>query len=255
MKVVTFNIRMDNPEDGKNAFPYRRPLIQKIIEERKPDIIGFQEALPHMADWLKECLCDYYIVGHGREKDLSGEHVLIAYKKTAYNLHYTKTFWLSATPSVPGSRYRGQSICPRTCICAVFEDKNHGLFQVWNTHLDHTGKFARRSALEQIMRTVHAEGKKVLPFILMGDFNTLPGQEELQPLFAAEFASSGLRDVTAASGGTFHNYGKTQNEKIDYIFASAAFSTQGCALWNDCEDGLYLSDHYPLEAELSLNRE
>jgi len=249
MKIVTFNIRMDNPEDGKNAFPHRRALIKKAIESRAPDIIGFQEVLPHMADWLKESLGDYYIIGHGREKDLSGEQALIAYKKTAYNLHYTETFWLSPTPSIPGSRYKGQSGCPRTCICAVFEDKSHRLFQVWNTHLDHIGKSARLHALEQIMRTIHT-CEKVLPFILMGDFNALPDEKELAPLFAPEFASYGLRDVTAQSGGTFHDYGTIQSEKIDYVFACRAFRAQGCTLWRDCEDGVYISDHYPLEADL-----
>ena len=99
------------------------------------------------------------------------------------------------------------------------------------------------------MRTIHT-CEKVLPFILMGDFNALPDEKELAPLFAHEFASSGLRDVTAQSGGTFHDYGTIQSEKIDYVFACRAFRAQGCTLWRDCEDGVYISDHYPLEADL-----
>lgn len=251
MKVVTFNIRYDNPEDGKNAFMYRRPIIQKAIESRNPDIIGLQEVLPHMADWLKKTFCDYYFIGHGREADFSGEQVLIAYKKTEYNLHYVETFWLSPSPFVPGSRYKGQSDCPRTCIHAVLEDKAHNLFRICNTHLDHAGKNARRRALEQILHTVLGNRmSEKIPFILMGDFNAEPEQSELEPLYFPEFAHIALCDITAGSGGTFHDYGTIKAEKIDYIFTCSAFSAKSCTLWKDCENGVYISDHYPLEAEV-----
>ena len=53
MKFVTFNIRCDFGQDGANNFIYRRPLILEKIRQEKPDIIGFQEVLPHVAAWLK----------------------------------------------------------------------------------------------------------------------------------------------------------------------------------------------------------
>ena len=61
MKFVTFNIRCDFGQDGANNFIYRRPLILEKIRQEKPDIIGFQEVLPHVAAWLKENLTEYYI--------------------------------------------------------------------------------------------------------------------------------------------------------------------------------------------------
>ena len=79
MKFVTFNIRCDFGQDGANNFIYRRPLILEKIRQEKPDIIGFQEVLPHVAAWLKENLTEYYIAGCGREKDLTGEAMIIAY--------------------------------------------------------------------------------------------------------------------------------------------------------------------------------
>lgn len=68
MKFVTFNIRCDFGQDGANNFIYRRPLILEKIRQEKPDIIGFQEVLPHVAAWLKENLTEYYIAGCGRER-------------------------------------------------------------------------------------------------------------------------------------------------------------------------------------------
>ena len=52
------------------------PLILEKIRQEKPDIIGFQEVLPHVAAWLKENLTEYYIAGCGREKDLTGEKLV-----------------------------------------------------------------------------------------------------------------------------------------------------------------------------------
>ena len=137
MKFVTFNIRCDFGQDGANNFIYRRPLILEKIRQEKPDIIGFQEVLPHVAAWLKENLTEYYIAGCGREKDLTGEAMIIAYRKERFQSVSLETFWLSPTPYVPGSRYPVQSMCPRTATDVVFEDMETGkVFRVINTHLD-----------------------------------------------------------------------------------------------------------------------
>ena len=62
MKFVTFNIRYDCGFDGENNFDFRKPLILRKIEQEKPDILCFQEVLPHVAVWLKENLTDYYVI-------------------------------------------------------------------------------------------------------------------------------------------------------------------------------------------------
>ena len=49
MKLVTFNIRLDWNRDGANNFCYRKDMILKKIGDEKPDIICFQEVLPHVA--------------------------------------------------------------------------------------------------------------------------------------------------------------------------------------------------------------
>ena len=49
MKIATFNIRCDYGQDGDNNFRYRKPLILEKLAEEKPDIVCFQEVLPHAA--------------------------------------------------------------------------------------------------------------------------------------------------------------------------------------------------------------
>ena len=60
LKLVTFNIRCDYDQDGANSFRFRKPVILKKLAEEKPDVICFQEVLPHVAAWLKENLTGIY---------------------------------------------------------------------------------------------------------------------------------------------------------------------------------------------------
>ncbi|MDA3732196.1 hypothetical protein PBV87_11945 [Niameybacter massiliensis] len=79
MKFVTFNIRCDYNQDDNNSFCYRKPYILGKLKNESPDIICFQEVLPHVATWLKENLTDYYVLGCGRDENLEDEQTTIAF--------------------------------------------------------------------------------------------------------------------------------------------------------------------------------
>ena len=174
----------------------------------------------------------------------------VAFRKEDYQLLEMRTFWLSETPTIPGSRYPGQSSCPRTCTDAVLLEEASGqVFRVLNTHLDHVGKEARERGLAQILR--HAEQVELfpgVPLILTGDFNAGPDSEEMEILKK----TPGLTDVTRGIGITYHGYGKADpGEQIDYIVLSGALECTHIAKWTDMEQGVYLSDHYPVCAEIT----
>ena len=249
MKLVTFNIRYDTPGDGENCFCYRQPLILRAIAEKRPDILCFQEILPHVKSWLKDSLPDYYVVGCPRGEALDGEQGTIAFKKDRYQLLAMSTFWLSEAPTVPGSRYPDQSVCPRTCTDAVLMDENSGfVFRVMNTHLDHEGIKVRECGIRQILR--HAATEPFFsnaPLILAGDFNAEPDSPEMKPLLE----HSGLTILTRNIGVTYHGYGHAEHPtQIDYIVLQGPFYCIGIRKWTDEENGVYLSDHYPVCAEI-----
>lgn len=249
IKLATFNIRCDYNQDGINCFSNRKPLIIKKIIQEQPHVICFQEVLPHVAVWLKENLTDYYIVGCGRSSSLEDEQTSIAYQKGKYNLISMETFWLSETPSQPGSRYPQQSICPRACTEAVLQNlQTKELFRIINIHLDHEGTKARLLGLGQIFQKLKVEkGFHDIPVILAGDFNAFPDSEEMQIM--KEYPR--FRDMTELAGGTFHDYGNlSEPEKIDYIYAEDKLCSCGIEKWMDCSEGVYLSDHYPLCVEM-----
>lgn len=252
MKIVSFNIRYDNPKDGVHCFDNRKSLIIQTINAKKPDIIGFQEVLPHVASWLKNTFYDYYFLGHGRESDFSGEQMLLAFKKNEYQVHTLNTFWLSPTPNISGSRYTIQSECPRTCIKALFENQNHQLFYVYNTHLDHISKEARQLGLDQIVQEIEKDLKK-MPTVLLGDFNAFPKSFELAHLYAPLKNGLLFSDATESLGGTFHDFNQLKNpEKIDFIYISKHFTQISAERWLDKTEYTSLSDHYPVQVEIRL---
>jgi endonuclease/exonuclease/phosphatase family metal-dependent hydrolase len=252
MKIVTFNIRCDYNQDGINSFQYRKPYIIEKIKKEQPDIICFQEVLPHVSKWMKETFADYYFIGVGRNENYQDEQATIAYKKDNISLIEFRTLWLSKTPEVPGSRYENQSYCPRTCAYAIFRIEEEGtLFRVYNTHLDHEGSKARMLGLDQINKVIQEETQRAnLPVILLGDFNAEPDSQEIN-----EFVShTDLKDITSSLPVTFHNYGQEKDyEKIDYIYISPNISCNQVEAWTDCMDKVFLSDHYPICAQLTIH--
>ena len=251
IKVVTFNIRGDFGTDGKNNFWRRKPLILKKIAEEKPDVIGFQEVHPQTAIWLRENLKGYYVVGCGRETKLDGEQMTVAFRADRFNLIEMRTFWLSETPFVPASRYEEQSDCPRSSTELVLMEYATGkVFRVLNTHLDHVGAGARKLGLRQILKYLDAvQLFPEAPVMLMGDFNAWPDGEEMQVF--DEFP--GYTSAAANLGITYHGYMNTDHQEcIDYIYIRGGVKRVDAYKWTDEEDGVFLSDHYPVCAVLEL---
>ena len=239
MKIVTFNLRMENPDDGPHRFINRREAIVRRIRAEMPDILGFQEALPAMYDYLREHLTEYTFVGHGRSEAYLGEANPIAFRTGRFALKAYVTRWLSTTPEVPGSSFpEDQSICPRIFVTAeLYDRRTDTVFRVVNTHLDHEGPIARKRALELIARAVPDD----LPTVLLGDFNCPPDDPALEPL------RSRFRDLSEGLGHTFHafeGYYGWRTDKIDYIFATEEFHKSACGLWKN--EDTCLSDHYPV---------
>lgn len=254
MKIVTFNIRYDCDQDGINCFSFRKAGILKKLKEEKPDIICFQEVTPHVAVWLKESLSEYYVVGCPRSKNLESEQMSVAFRRDRYNLMKMDTCWLSETPWIPGSRYPGQSECSRTYTEVVLQELDTRLvFRLINTHLDYNanaqGSAVRVREVEQILAALDgAEFFPEAPAIVTGDFNAAPESPEVRLLEQ----HPGFINAAKGIGNTYHGFGTCDRDCIDYIFAKGFFCTK-LEKWTDEKDGVYLSDHYPVCAELSVS--
>ncbi len=248
MKLVTFNIRLDCGNDGANNFIHRRDMILEVIDREQPDILCFQEVLPHVAVWLREKLARFCVVGCPRGPELEDEQCCIAFRPDLYELLRMESYWLSPTPMVPGSRYAVQSICPRVCTELTLRELGSGtVFRLSNTHLDHEGHPARCLAAKQIIRK-DAEQQFLpgIPSILVGDMNAEPEDPEI--LLLSDHYENHTRDI----GFTFHGFGQYNPVQIDYIFTRGGIRCSQVSKWEDCRNGVWLSDHYPVCAELEL---
>lgn len=248
MKVVSFNIRCDFNQDGENNFCFRKPLILERIRREKAEILCFQEVLPHVAAWLKEALPEYYVIGCGRSETLEDEQTAIAYRRDRINLIEMETYWISETPYMPASRYPDQSICPRVCTEALFEDfSTKQVFRVANTHLDHEGAGARERGLRQVFeKLAQARLFPQAPVIITGDMNAEPDSREMAVI--KEYPE--YTNVTEHVGITYHGYRRAENPCcIDYI-VTKGFICEKVEKWEDEKEGVFLSDHYPVCAEL-----
>lgn len=248
IKVVTYNLKCDTEE----GFARRLLLALKRIGDEKPDIIGFQEARPHMQRMLEEALLDEYrVVGFGREADFGGESNCVAFRRDTYRLFGLNQFWLSPTPFIPATRYEEQSSCPRICTTVMLKHRNHTLpFRFYNTHLDHVGEKARVLGMSQILERVKYDNDMWhLGIILTGDMNAEPSSQAIQNALA--FDAYPLEDTTVSLKKTFHDFGKlTRDCKIDYIFTDRGTEHSEPYIWDDFTDGLYISDHYPVAVDI-----
>ena len=254
LKICSYNLRMDTPKDGINAFFNRTPLIAEKINTYQPDVIGFQEVRPPMRNWLEENMTGYTVIGTGRGADFLNEANVIAYRTDKFLTMSLDTFWLSDTPYVPGSRFTtDQSDCPRICTCAVLlaRDTTKRL-RVYNTHLDHVGPVDRVQGSEMVLARIDSDVQRYpdTPVVLMGDFNEEPGGIVTR---AVEMESDGLVEATRNIPGTFHGYHpETGTVKIDYIYTNACWEEEKTLALTDSRDGIYLSDHYPVMTQITI---
>ena len=261
LRVMTYNIRFDNPADGVHAWPNRKELVASVIRFHKVDIIGVQEALEHQIQDVIDLLPGYDWVGVGRDEDGGGEFSAILYRSSVVAVKAAQTFWLSETPDEPGSKSWDSSL-PRIATWAHFVTSSDGreLF-VLNTHFDHRGEQARlesaRLIKEQVSKLAYG-----LPVIVMGDLNATSEQPPLvllsdTPLSDGRSLHDGFDHSIQPHHGptsTWTGFTKIEAERrIDYIFASEDLPIHYHAILTDKLEDRYPSDHLPVLVELGHN--
>jgi endonuclease/exonuclease/phosphatase family metal-dependent hydrolase len=87
IRVMTYNIRFDNPHDGDNRWELRRERLSSLIRFHQPDLLGVQEALIDQIYFLNAFLPEYDWYGVGREDGADkGEFSPVFYRKSRFTL-------------------------------------------------------------------------------------------------------------------------------------------------------------------------
>ena len=191
-RMITYNIRYANPNDGDNIWENRKGKLAGLINYYEPSFLGIQEGLLHQVEYLDSCLSMYYYIGVGRDDGKQkGEYCAIFYDTRTYEVIIDSTFWLSETPGIPSNGWDAK--LNRVCTYGLFENLNtKERIWVMNTHFDHRGKMARENSASLISKRVVQINRDNLPLVLMGDFNNTLADGVLSHLLtnSLRFASS-----------------------------------------------------------------
>ncbi len=264
IKVMSFNIRYDNPEDGINSWDNRQGIVYEFLNDQQPDILGLQEVLKGQLDQLQQQLSAYDYIGVGRDDGREGgEFAPVFYAREKFELLASSHFWLSETPEIAGSKSWG-ALLPRIVTWLQLKDKANGyIFYVFNTHFSHVSAFARNESAILLLNKIKTIAGKA-PVILMGDFNAQPAERMYTTLTDNWEGYLQLWDTRflplenkEASFQTFNGFNaETSEVVIDHIFTNGFFDVKSFSTSQVIKNDVFISDHYPIMADMSfrLNR-
>ena len=254
IKIISYNIRYNNSNDGKDIWENRRETITDFIEKEAPDFLGLQEVNFPQIQYLNSNLINYNFIGVGRDDGKTrGEFSPIYFKKSKYNLILSNTFWLSETPDNISVGW--DAAMERICTYGLFEQKNDGTkLWVFNTHFDHIGNVAREKSVDLILSKIKDLTKDKDQTIITGDFNLSDDSVPIKKLQNFYNDVNIKMDNKSKFYGTFNNFkiDNNYNNRIDYIFYKNFDLIKSSHLHIKTDQGRWASDHHPVIAILKI---
>ena len=260
IRVISYNIRYDNPNDGDNSWANRKDQVASLLRFHQADIFCLQEALINQTHDLELAFPDFDYYGPGRDDGKeNGEACPIFYRKEVFTIKGFGTFWFSETPEKPGSIAWGANL-PRITSWARLKDlsTNQEIIVV-STHFDHQSQLSRNNSA-RLLKNKLSEISGDLPVIICGDFNDRPDSETYLELIDQNNGLD-LFDSRSISDQEHHgpdftyigfDFTGTPGNIIDYIFINNRFNVTGHGYLTDNWNGIYPSDHLPVFVELKV---
>jgi endonuclease/exonuclease/phosphatase family metal-dependent hydrolase len=252
--VITFNMRLDTPRDSLNAWPNRAPLVARFINDQIPDLLGMQEVLWHQYRYLDSALIGYGSVAAGRDDGRQkGEACPVFYRLGRFSPVASGTFWLSATPEVPGSVGWGAALTRIATWVRLYDKTVKDTLLYLNTHFDHISDSARvmsSGVLLEKLKELAGDND----FVITGDFNAPPESLAIARMTEGGYAVDSYAVSETPPAGetyTFNGWRDTTGEgRIDYIFVRNGMKVRSHETFKIIEDGVFISDHWPVKAKV-----
>ncbi|TDZ16390.1 hypothetical protein Cob_v010571 [Colletotrichum orbiculare MAFF 240422] len=309
VRLMTYNVRWatPSPESNEEKWSVRRPhmaaQINAITAGRPESLMCMQEVVEQqLLDLSTDLGSKWAHVGVGRDDGVAaGEFSPIFYRPDAWRLVDNRTYWLSETPDVPGSKGWDAAMA-RLVTVGNFTHVETGFpFVFMCTHFDDQGSLAQRKSAEFLVNLTQeweSAAGDMTPVFMGGDLNVESDHAAYQ-ILVAEGALHDVRDVTTASrrSGFIHTYTGFNNVnwgnllwvpfailtsklgawlgfaaqpvvsnlntnaddmRIDYLFvrntaAKGVDFLSHAVLPNQFEDGMFISDHRPVVADVSFD--
>ncbi|KAL2260369.1 hypothetical protein VTK26DRAFT_5640 [Humicola hyalothermophila] len=277
IRLVTLNIRfaINNPAPGEERWPVRCPKLcaqlKFIASGQESPFVCLQEVLhPQLVDIREQLGQSWSYIGQGREDGKEGgEYCPIFFRSDRWVCEHSTTYWLSETPDRPSKGWDADNM--RIVTVGSFRHRATGTaIVVMNTHLDYRGAVAREEGarllllLAKLWPGQQRPDDARPPLFLGGDFNSTPADSAYDILTSP---GSGMRDISdlvpdnskyGNPDTTYTSFGEPgeRQRRIDFLFVrnppgNLRFLTFSI-LSNRFDDGVYLSDHRPVVADLEI---
>ncbi|HBP22685.1 MAG TPA: hypothetical protein DEA08_33510 [Planctomycetes bacterium] len=261
---MSFNIRYDFKNDGRNRWNNRAEAVAKTIKQA--EVVAIQEDKAHQVEDLERLLPDYHFVGGGRNPTGSGERCSILVRRKEGKIKDWGEFWLSDTPEVKGSNTWSDRY-PRKVTWALIDMKGaRSPLLVLNTHLPEKDKGrdpenrikGARVMNEFLRKRVPSKERKKIAILIAGDYNSAPDEEPRKTLVGSGNTATGLRDSWNEAphpsfAGTFNGFkGLHTNHRIDWLLVGGPLRVRRYHTFDEKVDDRWPSDHYPIWIDVEL---
>lgn len=254
IKICSSNIRYENEHDGIHHWKNRLPILSIFLNLQHLDFLGTQEGRENQIRSLAKNLNLKISDQHRTWIDVRMYPTLF-FNENNFELMEANDYWLSETPNIAGSS-SFKSAFPRLATWMKIKSKINGeKYFITNVHLDHVLSETRVSQSNVIIQMSRQINSDNLPMILLGDFNDHPMSEVYQMLktelnLIDYWHEQKLPEETSHHG---FNGAEQSGHRIDWILVSPHFNCLKIELMKHHENGIYLSDHFPLLATLIPN--
>jgi endonuclease/exonuclease/phosphatase family metal-dependent hydrolase len=249
-KIISSNIRFDNPHDGIHRWENRKHILARIINDFNSDFLATQEGRKTQLFDLASLLNNLTLIDSHRKWITERMYPCIFINPHTIRIYRSGDIWLSKTPSIPGSS-SFKSTFPRLCtwVQGQLISTSHEFFFV-NVHLDHILAQTRQRQIEVLIREVKKTCNRNIPLILSGDFNESPNGK-VRKVINEEFHS--LYDpwpvFNSQETSSHHSFDGTssEGERIDWILIDKKIECLSIFLDTIFHNNIYPSDHYPVK--------
>lgn len=293
---MTFNLRYASAPDGSNSWnnanqsPQRRDVAVRVITNRHPDLIGFQEGEDSQLGYLDTNLPAYYAFEKQRPSGGSGgaENAAFAYNTNVLELIDRGVFSLGQSPgggywnNTPGTNFEpyiffsGMGLnFPRLALWGRFRWRSTGQeLEFYTTHFDFNNDPQVGSA--RLITDDARSRNNLMPesplAVSVGDYNSSQSDNDWK-LFTGSYTNNGVTgDFTDSyyqvhgtwdNSGTYHAFSGgiiRASDRIDWILHRGGFAATSAVIVTDsfvstnittgASHIQYPSDHYPVYADL-----
>ena len=252
LRLISTNIRFENPDDGENNWPNRKPLMLEMFSQEDPCLIGTQEGRQPQLQNLNEGLERHNLIDQHREWITERMYPCI-FSSEEVKILESGDIWLSETPEIAGSK-SFDSMFPRLCTW-IKGQKEAKEFYYFNLHLDHIKDSTRLAQAQVLIHQIQSKFDQDIPLIIAGDFNQCANSSlkefilERLPKLRDPYSEFNQEERT-----TYHKFSgeNTDGCRIDWFLVDEKLKVQDCRILDFNRNGSYPSDHFPVFCSIAL---